>query len=412
MTSVALLLGMSALIGYNLGLHTDWLRKLGQKILDLFSGGVRSNDRNQNYPRNRRSVSTNRFHQPEPEPNYSGDDSRLSDRTVDSAFDSFYLSSSSDTEDLDDQLYEILAYNNSYSDFYDPPDDKLIKDRSFRNKTVDRIDQVLHQIDDIKKSIVEIDDGLYQASIYANFNPDIFVLTNPEEEEMDEASKQKTSEPSRKVGGRRLFRSTSHLSQKQPNDSDLMECNKSGYATSNSDGDSLQLEWDFEEDYDFYDNQTETNEMDKNRSASPARERLPSMSAAYEMPMTDEQKLKNMHDLLDEAKKLGLLNNILDALNPKVNKQPLLSTQPSESKELKVNLKSWTFMREPRIGTLWFIHRVNPEVPGRIRKLVIVGSSSAFRVSHWECSSPSFRSTQPNTNFEQCNPIDSRKCWL
>lgn len=350
---------MSALIGYNLGVHTTWFRKLAQKIkyligcgeklnVDNIGGGEQQKSQSVNYGRYRRSFPTNPFYQIESETVFGAnrfstpdriklsndlDESKMSDHTFDSAIDTnYYPNSHSDSEDIEDQIYELMSYNNIYNEYYNNRDTvelplelnefpKLdVSRKDFRSKTVDRIDQVLHQIDDIKKSIVEIDGDLFHVtgSTYANFNPDFLILTNADELEESFAQKRKPNEESmvRLANNRKLFKSNLSYNHRhlEPNHEMIEYPNKSGYATSNSDGDSLQLEWDFEEDYDFYDQTAFDDVGASEQKTNEVRERLPSMS--HEMPMTDEQKLKNMHDLLDEAKKLGLLNNILDALNP------------------------------------------------------------------------------------------------
>src|SRR5699024_10774344 len=113
----------------------------------------------------------------------------------------------------------------------------------------------------------------------------------------------------------------SHLESKrkerQSTPSDGLNKSESQSHASLSDMDSLQLEWDFdfESGYDYYDSQAASHSEPKYKRQSPMKDKLSSTETGFDVPMTDEQKLK-MHDLLDEAKKLGLLNNIIDALAP------------------------------------------------------------------------------------------------
>lgn len=364
---------MSLLIGYHLGTHGHWIRHFSSRILRLLGfGGGGDHDKGNNllkasrdlvnYRRNGQQYSNQngssrysnggQMHESmDSTEMYMEDEmeTRMSDITSDSAID-LHSGSALSEDDIDEQILELLNYNNLYSDLYtknaEPrmlgqkgdDDDDTISRKRFRNGTVDRIDQVLQQVDDIKKSIVEIDDELYQiaGSTYANFNPDFLTLTNHMVEEFDDddlfelTPSQKVSEnrPSlTKVhleeASRKLAAST-HFPKHSPKEklttaSDGSKSDSQSHA-SLSDLDSLPLEWDFdfESGYDY--DSTAQSELKSNKP-SQLKEKLSSVANGLEMPMTDEQKLKNMHDLLDEAKKMGLLNNIIDALAPETARQ-------------------------------------------------------------------------------------------
>lgn len=337
-------------------------------------------------------------------------ETRMSDlHSSDSAIDVNYNDLVSE-DDIDEQLMEIFNYDHLYEELYSckspttnsvnsqtasknvDGDDKVRRGR-FGTGTVDRIDQVLQQVDDIKRSIVEIDDELYQiaGATYANFNPNFLSLTsvaNIEEEFADllfddenpapsspnravtedknRHSRQSTSSTSaseqhldslnsdkQRLPLRRRAKTTTTTSGEQQTDSDSQS--HASLSSLDLDGSGLQLEWDFDFEsgnYDYYDSnkaasakaQTESSSKQtleeqtprQQGSASPLKEKLSSAATGLELPMTDEQKLKNMHDLLDEAKRLGLLNNIIDALAPsKV-------VQKGEEKDKKAtNMKSF-----------------------------------------------------------------------
>lgn len=374
-TSVSLLLGMSVLIGYNLGAHGGILHKLSNRVLRLF--GFSGDDRDDNGANAKRAMHNGTGEQHKKRAQQFGGNSdnnnnvhfmngrtkpseelvieeidEMSDFTCDSAIDVQYGSTLPD-DDLDEQLMELLSYNDLYSDFYGKNDsqDPLIQEpredgdesprKRFRTRTVDRIDQVLHQIDDIKKSIVEIDDELYHiaGSTYANFNPSFLTLTNTfvdeflkDDEIFDSTSDRKTSEDRSSLSGTKVYSDEASDSRKNGSQdpgkakerhSATRDTRHNSKQSSFSDLDSLQLEWDFdfESSYDYYSgvdtkDASSAESGDSDKKQSPLKEKLSSAANGLDMPMTDEQKLKNMHDLLDEAKKLGLLNNIIDALAP------------------------------------------------------------------------------------------------
>ena len=164
--------------------------------------------------------------------------------------------------------------------------DKFLSDNHFirspnrrPNVTIDRIDEVLTQIDDIKKSIVEIDSQIFDFSGQKclNFNPEFFTLTNTDlTEDSDDIS------DDLKTGNESNADEDSDQTPRTP----LNEIN---------------LEWDLmdvQSDSLYY----PTNEM--------------VVESALSLPVTDsdKQKIKSLQELLEEAKQMGLLNNILDAI--------------------------------------------------------------------------------------------------
>ncbi len=350
-------------------------------------------------------------------------ETRMSDLTCDSAIDVNYNFTGYDgtlsEDDIDEQLMEIFNYDHLYGELYnsggskpssslanspttperknggegDDGDDSIRRGR-FRTGTVDRIDQVLQQVDDIKRSIVEIDDELYQiaGATYANFNPNFLSLTNAIDEEyddllFDEASSQRAASEDRNSSLSRQSSTASALASPASNQHGHLDSVNNGQLLTgrtakttttssssnarrhrqtdsdaqshaslssldldgNGGGGGLQLEWDFDFEpgnYEYYDSsasaskaaQTEFNgvgdQTAQRRGASPLKEKLSSAASGLELPMTDEQKLKNMHDLLDEAKRMGLLNNIIDALAP--SKDKYKTVRKGEEKNEKV----------------------------------------------------------------------------
>ncbi len=169
-------------------------------------------------------------------------------------------------------------YNNNYSfsDKFSP--DFSFNDNNFNysstsaeNMTVMKIDEVLTQIDDIKKSLVDIDSQLFHVSgsKCANFNPDFFTLTNADFLEND----------------------------------DLIDSTVSSSQEPKTPFQELNLEWDLT-DVDneslFFSNEVK-------------------VDSALSLPVTDsdKQKIKSMQELFEDAKQMGLLNNILDAISTK-----------------------------------------------------------------------------------------------
>ena len=146
-----------------------------------------------------------------------------------------------------------------------------------RNGTVAKIDEVLTQIDDIKKSIVEIDSQIFDfsGSKCTSFNPAFLTLTNTD-----------LNEESDDLFDRELESEQTPTTPSTP----LQE---------------LNLEWDVsdvETDSLYYGSE----ELD--------------IESALSLPVTDieKQKFKSMQELLEDAKQLGLLNTILDAISAKV----------------------------------------------------------------------------------------------
>ena len=358
------------LIGYNLGAHGRFLQKLSCKILRLFGFGNHDYDDHNSTKGNislneltelsnkhrvvqltrsdenvKYSTLNTKVRKSAEVFKYAKDDSQISDLTCDSAIDLSGCASTQTEDEFDEQLIELL-YNDLYHDFYGKGDLSDIREnedpqKRFRTHTVDRIDQVLHQIDDIKKSIVEIDDELYHisGSTYANFNPNFLKLTNTFvdefERDVDELSDYNIQ--NRNSITKMPFEELNHkpMEQMKRNISSHDSCKQKGRHfncdrenskesySSFSDVESVQLEWDFdfESGNGYYDSgkQNLLGLDNIEQKQSPLKQKLSFMANGLDMPMTDEQKLKNMHDLLDEAKKLGLLNNIIEALAPHQN---------------------------------------------------------------------------------------------
>ncbi|KAI2808188.1 Calcium ion binding [Blomia tropicalis] len=354
-TSISLLLGMSMLIGYHIGAHNSWIHKLARRLLYSVGLAKRHNhDHVNNEGTGRKHY--NRLGQTDVPDGYGNfqqfqfvngigqqlivrqqmmmppathemiDDCRMSDLTCDSAIDV-------KEDDLDEQLNELLEYANAYNEYYnlnkngriDSSPEQEVDDnvqKRFRTRTVDKIDQVLHQIDDIKKSIVEIDDDLYHiaGSTYANFNPDFLTLTNTivdadifdkDDDLLEQLSpNRKISEDRTSITRIRLEEVNHKLAHSNRNSSgdteSLKHRNREKYSTpreapshaSCSDLDSLQLEWDsdFESTYEYYDpqscDQSFADDKVSERKKSPLKEKLSSAANGLDMPMTDEQKLK------------------------------------------------------------------------------------------------------------------------
>ncbi|XP_054160702.1 uncharacterized protein LOC128958793 [Oppia nitens] len=168
------------------------------------------------------------------------------------------------------------------------------------NGTVAKIDEVLTQIDDIKKSIVEIDSEIHDFSVTkcVNFNPDFFTLTNTDlTEEIDDNN------------------SNSSLSSVCPLNDDY--CDQSIMGTSSRSNISLSASDSLLPSTPIQDLSLEWDDTDSLYYSSEELE----VETALSLPVTDadKQRFKSMHELLEEAKQMGLLNNILDAITYKVD---------------------------------------------------------------------------------------------
>ncbi|KAF7493362.1 hypothetical protein SSS_08971 [Sarcoptes scabiei] len=349
-TSIGLLIGVSALIGYHFGANPRWIRFLSKKLFSIFHPTVDDSNVDDDYCDNddygdgdhrESSISHRRFENSiqnhlnkcrkyRLSRQFSLDQSDLA--TVnDSAVDFDF----SESEDFEDQLDELTAYNQYYDDYYS------INRKNPHSATIDKIDQVLHQIDDIKKSIVEIDDDLYHVtgSNYAKLNPDFFVITGYDEFDDQTMNKKsdrngpnrKRSETNRQSSIRR--RQWNHRAPNESNDDRRKSARLSVTSI-----DNLQLEWD-ESEYSFIlasnarGNETKISNSDEiidptadasssSSSSSSSNEDHLELHPTPIAEMSEEQKYQNMRELLEEAKHLGLLNNLIDAfLNHPTNSQ-------------------------------------------------------------------------------------------
>ena len=183
------------------------------------------------------------------------------------------------------QLDINLNYNNYnlFSDKYLSEHNLIHSPNVSKNQTVDRIDEVLTQIDDIKKSIVEIDSQIFDfsGSKCLNFNPEFFTLTNTDlNEESDDFCDDLKRVP--------------HLRGQQYEEEEDQ--------TPRTPLQELNMEWDL----------TDV-ETDSLYYGSDELE----VESTLSLPVTDseKQKIKSLQDLLEEAKQMGLLNNILDAIS-------------------------------------------------------------------------------------------------
>ncbi|KAH7643084.1 gamma-aminobutyric-acid receptor-like protein [Dermatophagoides farinae] len=182
-SSLGVIIGISALIGYHLGANSGWINQFSRKLIRFFN--FRNDPESQQRRQRQQALDMKKiFRKYDYQTSSSSSlSSSLPLQSNDSAFNT--MQSGSDYEEYDDQLYDMFTYNKYYDDdlftnLNSPSNVNDNRNRFFHSKTVDKIDQVLHQIDDIKKSIVEIDDELYHVtgSKYANFNPDFFTLAD------------------------------------------------------------------------------------------------------------------------------------------------------------------------------------------------------------------------------------------
>lgn len=309
-TSLGLLIGVSALFGYQLGANRDWIKAFAQRVLtSIFSPSVSKTvlpaapiiNRSNSFT-SRNNIRSKLYRA-----------KSIAENTSDSAIDFSYQSDSEN--DFEDQFFEMNLYNKYYDDLYslERPENNY---ENIQTKTVDKIDQVLHQIDDIKKSIVEIDDELYHVteSKYASFNPDFLILTDNRIDDLEENPKSPIKFNShRKSRQFKKCQINENLKPQQQITYDNQRRTSSRLSFGSMD--NLQLEWD-ELEYDFcfqYNPNSALNEKTEEHQSTLNSEKSALVTKMAETSMTDEQKLKNLHDLLEEAKHLGLLNNIIDA---------------------------------------------------------------------------------------------------
>lgn len=189
---------------------------------------------------------------------------------------------------------------------------------STTNVTVELIDEVLEEINDIKRSMVDLDSQMYKVSGVANFNPDFFTLTNGELEGSEEVADAVTAAGPDEA---KHF----HALSEEP---------RTPQETS--------LEWD-----------DQWNHFDSNNDVlnwSPAdgdhfkADRSPSLITLNGPDEEAENRLNSMDELLDEAKKLGLLNDILEVLSKNCHNNNYVSKQQTaESYIIRSNRDSAYF---------------------------------------------------------------------
>nr|XP_027204444.1 bromodomain-containing protein DDB_G0270170-like [Dermatophagoides pteronyssinus] len=391
-SSWGVIIGLSALIGYHLGVNRDRILKLTRNLLKFLNFHNDNESRRQQQQQqqlydNMRKI-FRKYHKPTSLSSSSSSTSSLLPTTSnDSAFDTMTISSDYDDYQFtynkyyDDLFnnYNNNNYNNNINDSPNIIDNNRINNRFFQSKTVDKIDQVLHQIDDIKKSIVEIDDELYHVtgSKYANFNPDFLTLSNvgwfDDDDSLSDcepiSSNKMTNHMS--MDSRRkksIYRKRRNYStttkddyhsnhqmmttfkandQNQPqqtlsnnvdNDDESLELEQRRSSRQSFISTSEQLEWDEIECEFCFPNQSpstatiiDTNDETMENSLFIDEKSIQTSnlsSSTTTQPiimMTDEQKLQNMQDLLEEAKRLGLLNNIIDAFLQKNSNESILN---------------------------------------------------------------------------------------
>lgn len=355
-TSIGVIIGLSALFGYHLGANQQYWKNFCRKLINFF----KFNSKNDVTHLRRKSVANGSIKRKHVK---VGDTDYCKPIINENVNDSDFIMS--DYETFDDEFCDIIPHDRLYDDLpyingngsFEPYPNQCFK---IDSKTVDKIDQVLHQIDDIKKSIVEIDDELYHVtgSKYACFNPDFLTLSGLDDD-YDEFHNQYSSciNPFTKQSKGTFTKHRSNIGL-PIHDKRMM---KSSYENENkicdnqrklsrlsyaSSIENLPLEWD-ESECDFYsfEKPTKTNlvRIDLNSDVEmeypSVRKKLSSSSSIVSdvnnsETLTDEQKLKTMQELLEEAKRLGLLNNIIDAfLNPSTTLTHVTAGQTSSDTE-------------------------------------------------------------------------------
>ncbi|KAH9412459.1 hypothetical protein DERP_006420 [Dermatophagoides pteronyssinus] len=393
-SSWGVIIGLSALIGYHLGVNRDRILKLTRNLLKFFNFHNDNESRRQQQQQqlydNMRKI-FRKYHKPTSLSSSSSSTSSLLPTTSnDSAFDTMTIGSDYDDYQFTYNKYYDDLFNNNYNNNYnnninDSPniiDNNRINNRFFQSKTVDKIDQVLHQIDDIKKSIVEIDDELYHVtgSKYANFNPDFLTLSNVGWFDDDDSLSDSEPISPNKISNhmpmdsrrkksiyRKRRKSTKDdyysnhqmmttfkandqnqqqtLSNNVDNDDESLELEQRRSSRQSFISTSEQLEWDEIECEFCFPNQSpsttttatiiDTNDETMENSLFIDEKSIQTSnlsSSSITQPiimMTDEQKLQNMQDLLEEAKRLGLLNNIIDAFLQKNSNESIINQSSS-----------------------------------------------------------------------------------
>lgn len=192
-----------------------------------------------------------------------------------------------------------------------------IAETNYSNLTIDKIDHVLSQIDDIKKSIVEIDSHLFLTeSKLANFNPNFFTLTNTDLD-YDELNPHSYL-PIRKSSSTLSLYSSSKTDITKSDDflkivnpDYHLEWDDLGWNDDNTQ-DDIEEGFFFDDPVktDYYQDEYEQNyhtDIDKFDGMT---------NAMSQLPVTDyeKQKLMSLKDLFEEAKQMGLLNIVIEAL--------------------------------------------------------------------------------------------------
>ena len=192
-----------------------------------------------------------------------------------------------------------------------------IAETNYSNLTIDKIDHVLSQIDDIKKSIVEIDSHLFLTeSKLANFNPNFFTLTNTDLD-YDELNPHSYL-PIRKSSSTLSLYSSSKTDITKSDDflkivnpDYHLEWDDLGWNDDNTQ-DDIEEGFFFDDPVktDYYQDEYEQNyhtDIDKFDGMT---------NAMSQLPVTDyeKQKLMSFKDLFEEAKQMGLLNIVIEAL--------------------------------------------------------------------------------------------------
>ena len=192
-----------------------------------------------------------------------------------------------------------------------------IAETNYSNLTIDKIDHVLSQIDNIKKSIVEIDSHLFLTeSKLANFNPNFFTLTNTDLD-YDELNPHSYL-PIRKSSSTLSLYSSSKTDITKSDDflkivnpDYHLEWDDLGWNDDNTQ-DDIEEGFFFDDPVktDYYQDEYEQNyhtDIDKFDGMT---------NAMSQLPVTDyeKQKLMSLKDLFEEAKQMGLLNIVIEAL--------------------------------------------------------------------------------------------------
>lgn len=220
-------------------------------------------------------------------------------------------------EDYENKFMYFVPNESSSSSSTSTRHDLDIAETNYSNLTIDKIDHVLSQIDDIKKSIVEIDSHLYMTeSKLANFNPNFFTLTNTDLD-YDELNSYSYS-PIRKSSSTLSLYSFSKTDITKSDDflkivnpDYNLEWDDLGWNEDNTQ-DDIEEGFYFDDPVktDYYQDEHEQNyDTDINKFDGMT-------NAMSQLPVTDyeKQKLMSFKDLFEEAKQMGLLNIVIEAL--------------------------------------------------------------------------------------------------